>query len=108
VIETRIRRGSGGRGRHRGGDGIVRSLELLAPARVTVISERRSRGPCGLAGGEPGRPGANRVRLPRAASSRMPSKFQRDLPAGAVLTIESPGGGGFGRAAGRAGRRSTR
>jgi N-methylhydantoinase B len=106
VVETRIRRGSGGRGRHRGGDGIVRSLELLAPARVTVVSDRRSRGPYGLAGGKPGRPGANRVRLPRASSARLPAKFQRDYPAGAVLTIESPGGGGFGTRSRRARRRA--
>ena len=104
VLETRIRRGSGGRGRHRGGDGIVRSLELMAPARVTVISDRRSRGPYGLAGGKPGRPGENRVRLPRGVTKRLPAKFQSDLPAGAVLTIESPGGGGFGTVARKARR----
>jgi N-methylhydantoinase B len=106
VLETRVRRGGparragrGGNGRWRGGDGIVRSLELLAPARVTLISERRTRGPYGLAGGEPGRPGENRVREGAGArSSRaLPSKVQVDLPAGAVVTVVSPGGGGFGK-----------
>ncbi|MBI5710905.1 MAG: hydantoinase B/oxoprolinase family protein [Candidatus Eisenbacteria bacterium] len=100
VVATRIRRGSGGRGRFRGGDGIVRALELLVPARVTVISERRARGPYGLAGGEPGRPGENRVQgysISRTGE-RLPGKFQMDLPRGAVLTVASPGGGGFGRA----------
>jgi N-methylhydantoinase B len=112
VLETRVSRGSparsagrggpgvgrGGNGRFRGGDGIVRSLELLVPARVTLISERRARGPYGLAGGESGGPGENRVRTSAAArSSRvLPAKVQVDLPAGAVVTVVSPGGGGFG------------
>jgi N-methylhydantoinase B len=98
VIETRIRRGSGGRGRFRGGDGIVRTLELLADARVTVISERRARGPYGLAGGKPGASGKNIVRATRRGRAvRMPGKFQVDLRAGAVITVASPGGGGHGR-----------
>lgn len=95
----RVRAGSGGAGRHRGGDGIERSLELLADARVTVIAERRSRGPYGLAGGDAGRPGQTRVRRPRAAKDeRMPAKFTADLPKGTIVTVESPGGGGWGRA----------
>ncbi len=100
VTETRIRRGSGGRGRFAGGDGIVRSLELLAPGRVTLMSERRARGPYGLAGGGPGRPGENRVRV-RGVTRRLPAKAQVDLPAGAIVTVASPGGGGFGRARGK-------
>jgi N-methylhydantoinase B len=116
VLETRIRQGSGGGGRFRGGDGIVRSLELLADARVTLISERRTRGPWGLAGGEAGRPGVNRVRTSAGsrASRALPGKVQVDLPAGAVVTVMSPGGGGFGRAgrgrgpAARAGARARR
>jgi N-methylhydantoinase B len=99
VLSTRIRRGSGGKGRWRGGDGIVRELELRAPARVTVVSERRRRGPYGLAGGEPGARGVNRVRGPAARARRLPSKFQLDLPAGAVVAVLSPGGGGYGRPA---------
>ena len=98
VIETRIRSGSGGRGRWRGGDGIVRVLRLEAPARVTVISERRARGPYGLAGGASGAPGLNRLRGRRGAVRRLPGKFQLDLDAGAVLAVESLGGGGHGRA----------
>ena len=121
VLGTAIRRGSGGRGRWRGGDGIVRTLELLAPARVTVISDRRARGPYGLRGGQAGSPGENRVapgakslgreggrvqrRSTRPAGRALPSKFQIDLDAGAVLTVASPGGGGFGRAA-RRGKRA--
>jgi N-methylhydantoinase B len=98
VRATRIRRGSGGRGRWRGGDGVVRTLELLAPARVTVISDRRTRGPYGLAGGAAGAAGFNRVQpdATRAGSRALPGKFQIDLGAGAVLTVASPGGGGYG------------
>ncbi|HTO92116.1 MAG TPA: hydantoinase B/oxoprolinase family protein [Candidatus Sulfotelmatobacter sp.] len=96
---TRIRRRSGGAGRFAGGDGIHRAIRVRVPARVTVISERRVRGPYGLAGGQRGAPGENQLfdpaqpRRPR----RMPGKFQIDVPAGAVLAVASPGGGGFGR-----------
>ena len=124
VVETRIRRGSGGRGRWKGGDGVVRAIELAAPARVTVISERRARGPYGLAGGAAGKPGANRVafaassKVPgrgrvqrhstRRAARTLPAKFQIDLDAGAVLTVASPGGGGFGRITRRGDREKRR
>jgi N-methylhydantoinase B len=98
VLGMRIRRSSGGRGRFRGGDGIERAIELLADGRVTVISERRGRGPYGLRGGGPGRPGENTVRTARRARpARMPGKFQMDLGAHAAITVASPGGGGFGR-----------
>lgn len=97
VRSVRIRRGSGGRGLHTGGDGIERTLELLVPTRVTVISERRTRGPWGLKGGEPGAPGSTRVTTGKRMRT-MPGKFTESFPAGAVLTLTSPGGGGFGRA----------
>ncbi len=98
VISTSIRRGSGGRGRWRGGDGIERVIALRAPARVTVISDRRVLKPWGLAGGGAGARGVNRVRLKAGRPAvRLPGKFQIDLEAGAVLTVASPGGGGFGR-----------
>jgi N-methylhydantoinase B len=125
VLETRIRRrgratalpdaagvrpasGRGGRGSTRGGDGILRSLELLGDARVTLITERRSRRPYGLAGGSPGGPGENRVRASAGARSsrRLPGKVQLDLRAGAVVTVVSPGGGGYGRPRPRAGSRA--
>ncbi len=96
VEAVRVRRGSGGAGRHRGGDGIERALTLLAPARVTVIAERRSRGPYGLAGGADGAPGVTRVR--RGASVRtLPAKVTLDLAAGETIELASPGGGGWGR-----------
>lgn len=98
VIEARLRRGSGGRGKYIGGDGIVRSLEMLAPARATVIADRRVRGPWGLAGGESGKSGENVTREhTKAPPRRRPGKFTFDLPKGAVLTVASPGGGGWGR-----------
>ena len=109
VMATTIRRGSGGRGRWRGGDGIERVIGLRAPARVTVISERRALRPWGLAGGGAGARGINRVRLrPGRPAARMPGKFRVDLDAGAVLTVASPGGGGFGRPDRRRPRRSSR
>jgi len=98
VTTLRVRRRSGGRGRHPGGDGVERALELLAPARVTVIAERRERGPWGLAGGKPGAPGRTRVTIGRR-SRTMPAKFTESLPAGARISVESPGGGGWGRGA---------
>ena len=107
VESLRVRRGSGGAGKFRGGDGIERAIELLAPARVTVIADRRSRGPYGLAGGSAGRPGETRVR-PAATSRRsvkLPAKFTVDLPKGSVLTVASPGGGGWGRAPHKPSRR---
>ena len=98
VIATRIRTGSGGRGRWRGGEGIERVIGLLAPARVTIISDRRVLRPWGLAGGGPGGRGVNRLRpRPGTAVRALPGKCQFDVGAGAVLTVASPGGGGFGR-----------
>jgi N-methylhydantoinase B len=96
VAALRVRRGSGGRGRHPGGDGVERAIELLAPARVTVIAERRARGPWGLAGGGEGAPGATAIATGRR-SRKMPGKFTEALPAGAVVRVKSPGGGGWGR-----------
>lgn len=98
VLEARVRRGSGGLGTFTGGDGIARTLEMLAPTRVTVIADRRVRGPWALAGGEAGTPGETLVREhARARARRMPGKFTVDLPKAAVLTVASPGGGGWGR-----------
>jgi N-methylhydantoinase B len=86
-----LRLGSGGRGRHRGGDGVVRELRVLEDCRFSIISERRSRGPQGERGGEPGAPGCNLLN-----GRPLPAKVTRDLEAGDVVTMETPGGGGFG------------
>ena len=93
-----LRRGSGGAGKHRGGDGLVREIELLVPATVTVISERRVLAPPGLAGGAPGKRGRNaRVDGRTGRTEELPGKFQRRFAAGDTLVVESPGGGGWGR-----------
>jgi N-methylhydantoinase B len=91
-----LRRGSGGDGRHRGGDGIVREIEALVPMRFTLITERRSAGPRGLAGGEDGAPGRNSLN-----GERLPAKAEGRLQPGDVLRIETPGGGGYGSPAER-------
>jgi N-methylhydantoinase B len=86
-----VRRGSGGAGRYRGGDGIVKDFAFLTPTDVTILSDRRRRGPYGLAGGSPGKPGRNTLN-----GKNLPSKVRFHAGAGDVLRIESPGGGGFG------------
>ncbi len=91
-----IRRGSGGAGRHAGGDGLQRDLELLCPAQVTLWSERRLSGPAGLAGGRPGAAGENLL-LSGSESRALPGKVTLTVDRGAVISIRSPGGGGWGR-----------
>jgi N-methylhydantoinase B len=91
-----LRRGSGGRGQHRGGDGIIRSLQFLSPATLTVLSERRRIAPYGLAGGDPGAAGRNT--LAGAHGRALPGKVTLQVEEGDVLTIETPGGGGWGAA----------
>ncbi len=110
VRSLRVRRGSGGRGLHPGGDGIERAIELLAPARVTVIAERRTLAPWGLAGGAAGKRGLTRVRRPggRTRAETLPGKFTLSLEAGSVVTVSSPGGGGWGRPARGAARKRRR
>jgi N-methylhydantoinase B len=91
VRELALRRGSGGGGRHRGGDGIVRELEALEPMRFTLISERRRHPPRGRDGGADGAPGRNLLN-----GDPLPSKAAGDLGPGDRLRIETPGGGGLG------------
>ena len=96
VTRYALRTGSGGAGRQRGGDGLVREYELLAPATVTMLSERRVVAPWGAAGGEAGAVGRNVLRRADGSTEALPSKFTRRLVAGDVLRIETPGGGGWG------------
>jgi N-methylhydantoinase B/oxoprolinase/acetone carboxylase alpha subunit len=96
-----LRRGSGGAGMHRGGDGIEREIEVLEPATVSLITERRTSAPWGLAGGLPGAVGENWL-LPSgdpSAARRLPDKCTVALAAGDVIRILTPGGGGWGRPA---------
>ena len=91
VRELALRRGSGGSGRHPGGDGIVREIEALEPARYTLITERRRHPPRGRDGGNDGAPGRNLLN-----GDELPSKASGDLRLGDRLRIETPGGGGHG------------
>ncbi len=90
-----VRRGSGGRGRHRGGDGVIREIETLVPATATIVTERRLYQPWGAAGGGPGRSGAN-VLVLAGEERRLPGKASLQLAAGDRIRIETPGGGGWG------------
>ena len=96
VQAYRLREGSGGAGRHRGGDGLVREVALDVPATITLLSERRQRGAPGLAGGAAGKPGVNAVRHADGGIERLPGKCERHLEAGDLLVVETPGGGGWG------------
>jgi N-methylhydantoinase B len=96
VREYALRRGSGGEGRHRGGEGLVREIEFLAPATVTVLSERRRFAPPGAAGGGPGAKGRNVLRRASGEVVELAGKFALRVEAGDALRIETPGGGGYG------------
>ncbi|OFV93913.1 MAG: 5-oxoprolinase [Acidobacteria bacterium RIFCSPLOWO2_12_FULL_54_10] len=90
-----LRKGSGGRGKFKGGDGIVREIEFLCEVRGALLSDRKKIAPYGLAGGEPGKPGKATLTLPSGEVLDLPSKTSFTAPAGSVLRIETPGGGGF-------------
>jgi N-methylhydantoinase B/oxoprolinase/acetone carboxylase alpha subunit len=98
IRSYRIRSGSGGAGKHRGGDGIVREYEFLTPADVTILSDRRERGPYGLLGGKPGTRGKNSLLRGKDVIA-IPGKARFEVQPGDVLRIESPGGGGYGKPA---------
>jgi N-methylhydantoinase B len=90
------RRGSGGAGQRRGGDGLIRELELLAPAQVTLLAERRRFAPYGLQGGGDGACGRT-ILQSNGETRELPGKCNVFVPAGAVIRLESPGGGGWGK-----------
>jgi len=101
VLPVRVRRyclrtGSGGKGMHRGGDGIVREIELLTDAEVSILSERRKFSPYGLNGGEPGKPGEN-VLISGNTETILPGKVNFRVKKGDVISIRTPGGGGWNR-----------
>jgi 5-oxoprolinase (ATP-hydrolysing) len=94
-----IRRGSGGQGAHRGGDGIVRELEFLKPLELSILSQRRGPyPPYGLDGGEPGAVGRNLLTRVHGTIEELPGRAQVSVQPGDMLRIETPGGGGFGSA----------
>ncbi len=91
IARYAIRRGSGGAGQHRGGDGVVRAYRVLAPCTVTLLTERRARAPRGAHGGADGARGENLLN-----GEPLPAKCRRELKPGDVLEIRTPGGGGWG------------
>ena len=94
MIRYALRSNSGGAGKHRGGDGIIRELELLGDAQVTLLADRRKTQPWGLAGGDPGTPGKTTI-LDENQDQELPGKCTRELKAGTRIRIESPGGGAW-------------
>ncbi|MFO1464665.1 MAG: hydantoinase B/oxoprolinase family protein [bacterium] len=103
IQSYRLRRGSGGRGKFPGGDGLVREYLFLERTQVSMLSERRSLAPYGLRGGGPGRVGANWLgnaepgKHPPPLTFKLPSKFERVFQPGERLRVETPGGGAFGK-----------
>ena len=85
-----LRAGSGGAGRHPGGDGVVRTLTVLEPCEASILSDRRRHPPRGAAGGRPGRTGSNRLN-----QRKLGAKARMTLKAGDTVTILTPGGGGY-------------
>ncbi len=99
LLEFGLRNGSGGAGARRGGEGIRRRYRFLEPVLVSLLTERRRRAPFGLAGGEPGAKGRNRIlRQGSESPETLPGRAEVALAAGDELWIETPGGGGFGAA----------
>ena len=96
LLRFALRRGSGGAGRWRGGDGLVRAYEFRAPVTASLLSERRAVAPYGLRGGAAGRPGENRVERADGRSEVLPGAVTLHLDVGDRLVVETPGGGGFG------------
>jgi N-methylhydantoinase B len=89
---------SGGGGQFRGGDGLIREVEMLTDVQVTLLAERRKFRPYGLEGGEEGAPGrAVLVKANCAEETELPGKFSLALSMGDILRIETPGGGGWGK-----------
>jgi N-methylhydantoinase B len=91
MVEYALRRGSGGPGAFRGGDGVIRELEALVPLHYSLITERRRHAPAGARGGQPGQPGRNLL-----DGHELPGKTAGELRPGQRLRIETPGGGGYG------------
>jgi N-methylhydantoinase B/oxoprolinase/acetone carboxylase alpha subunit len=91
-----LRRGSGGKGLHDGGEGIIREYEFHVPAQVTIISERRTFSPYGIQGGKSGKKGKNTL-ISQGKKVHLKSKCNIKVQPGDLLRVETPGGGGYGR-----------
>jgi 5-oxoprolinase (ATP-hydrolysing) len=99
LVRFAFRKGSGGAGRWKGGDGLVRCYRFLAPLTVSLLTQRRGTRPYGLRGGEPGSAGRNRLRRAHGGEEDVPGRATLRVDADDLLFIETPGGGGFGRPA---------
>ena len=98
-----IRMGSGGRGRWHGGNGTVRKIRFLEPVEASILSNHRRIAPFGLEGGQPGQTGRNIVEYESNEREELGATATVKLGKGACLIIETPGGGGYGKSAGRTG-----
>jgi N-methylhydantoinase B len=98
VSRYSLRPGTGGKGKFGGGDGIVREIEVLCDAEVTLLAERRKRGPWGLNQGSEGSPGKAWIIRKDGSREQKPGKFNARLTKGEKIRVESPGGGGWGKA----------
>jgi 5-oxoprolinase (ATP-hydrolysing) len=98
LVSFRIRRGSGGAGRHRGGDGVERRLRFLEPMTAVMLANRRRVAPFGLDGGQPGAAGRNWLERADGSREEHGACFEAAVDRDDVMVIETPGGGGFGRA----------
>ena len=98
VVQYALRQGSGGQGQYRGGEGLIRELEMLAPASATLLTERRISAPYGVSGGNSGATGRNTLIHQDGKEVRLPAKVRLELAAGDRLRLETPGGGGYGLA----------
>ncbi len=96
IKKYKLRPSSGGKGQHRGGEGIIREYEFLVPTQVTIISERRRFAPYGLQGGGGGQKGRN-ILLSKGKRIILSSKANIKAKLGDILRIETPGGGGYGQ-----------
>ena len=97
VRQYLIRKRSGGKGKQKGGDGAMREIEALAPARMSLLSDRRKRAPYGLRGGQDGARGRAWIIRKDGSREELPAKGSWDLKVGDRVRIETPGGGGFGK-----------
>jgi N-methylhydantoinase B len=97
VRQYSLRKNSGGKGKHKGGDGVIREFEALTEIELGLLSDRRKFGPYGLAGGKPGKPGRNEVKS-GPHMQQILAKGATRLKKGSILRIETPGGGGWGKA----------
>jgi N-methylhydantoinase B len=96
VVRYGLRKDSGGDGKYRGGDGVVREIQFLSRTQLTVLSDRRRIAPYGLQGGQPGKTGRNRIVRRDGGVEHLSSKCTVWIEPGDTLCIETPGGGGWG------------